>query len=83
VTDPIIVVEVLSPSSGGLDTGLKFEGYFRMPSVRHYLVVNSVKRVILHHCRDDAGAISLRIVREGLLELNPPGLVLALDDLSG
>jgi len=83
VTDPVIVVEVLSPSTGGIDTGLKLEGYFRMPSVRHYLVVNTVRRVVLHHRRDDGGAISLRIVHEGVLELDPPGLTVDLGELFG
>ena len=32
VTDPIIVVEVLSPSTRARDTGAKLADYFRMPS---------------------------------------------------
>jgi Uma2 family endonuclease len=40
-SDPVIVVEVLSPSTRSLDTSAKLIGYFRLPSVQHYLVVNS------------------------------------------
>ena len=32
MADPIIVVEVLSPSTGAHDAGAKLGGYFRMPS---------------------------------------------------
>ncbi len=33
VTDPIVVVEVRSPSTGGRDAGAKLEDYFRLPSI--------------------------------------------------
>src|SRR4051794_40104665 len=81
ISDPVIVVEVISPSSRGQDTGAKFEDYFRLLSVRHYLVVNARKRSIVHHHRDAAGQIQTRIVRAGTLDLSPPGITLALDDL--
>jgi Uma2 family endonuclease len=81
ISDPIIIVEVISPSSRGYDTGAKLEDYFRLLSVRHYLVVNARKRTIVHHCRADAGQIQTRIVRAGTLALEPPGITLALDDL--
>ena len=81
ISDPVIVVEVISPSSRGQDTGAKFEDYFRLPSVCHYLVVNARKRSVVHHHRDAAGQIQTRIVRAGTLELSPPGITLALDNL--
>jgi Uma2 family endonuclease len=34
VADPVIVVEVVSPSSRGIDRGVKLAGYFSLPSVR-------------------------------------------------
>src|SRR6476659_5331709 len=37
VPSPVIVVEVLSPSTHRLDVSLKLAGYFRLPSVAHYL----------------------------------------------
>jgi Uma2 family endonuclease len=81
VTDPIVVVEILSPSSRGIDTGLKLDGYFRLASLRHYLVVNTEGRVVLHHRRDEAGAIGVRILHEGTLRLDPPGLAVEIGDL--
>src|SRR6266568_9352820 len=36
VPDPIIVVEVLSPSTRRIDATIKLAGYFRLASVTHY-----------------------------------------------
>jgi len=41
VPTPIILVEVLSPSTSGVDAGGKLFGYFQLPSVEHYLSVAS------------------------------------------
>ncbi len=81
VNDPVIVVEVVSPSSPGVDTGLKLVGYFTLPSVRHYLIVDTDKRAVIHHHRDEAGAIAVRILYDGKLVLDPPGLEIAVSDL--
>ena len=81
VTDPLILVEVLSPASRAVDTGLKFTDYFRISSVRHYLIVRAETRTIIHHVRDEAGTILTRIVRDGSLRLDPPGI--ELSDLFG
>lgn len=39
VTDPIIVVEVVSPSSSRRETGSKQADYLSIPTARHYLIV--------------------------------------------
>jgi Uma2 family endonuclease len=86
-SDPLVVVEVLSPSSRAQDTGAKLEAYFRLPSVRHYLIVNTATRTVIHHARGPASpgdgpgaglgdAIATRIHAEGEIRLEPPGLVL-------
>jgi Uma2 family endonuclease len=75
ITDPIVVVEVVSPSSQRRDSGSKLEAYFRIPSVRHYLIVKTENQVITHHRRDDVGGIATYIIRDGVLRLDPPGLV--------
>ena len=74
IVDPLIVVEVLSPSSRARDAAAKLEDYFRMPSVRHYLIVKTENRTVIHHRLDDDGSIATRILRGGALELAPPGL---------
>ena len=81
IADPVIVVEVISPSSRGIDSGAKLVGYFRIPSVRHYLVIDIEARAVVHHRRGDRGGIETRILREGRLELDPPRIGIALADM--
>lgn len=81
VPNPVIVVEVLSPSTRGVDSGAKLVGYFQVPSVRHYLVVDAERHRVVHHRRADGTRIETQIVADGALVLDPPGLSLALADL--
>jgi Uma2 family endonuclease len=84
VGDPVVVVEVVSPSSRGIDRGVKLAGYFSLASVRHYLIVDTEKRVIIHHRRDEAGQIGVRVFHDGTLALDPPGLEIdVLDTFDG
>lgn len=74
--DPVIVVEVLSPSTGSRDAGAKLVGYFEIASLRHYLLVNGKSRTVIHHARSAGSEITTRIVREGVVRLDPPGVAL-------
>lgn len=76
IDDPVILVEVLSPSTKGIDKSRKFAAYMQLPSVRHYLIVDVEKRTVIHHRRDDAGAMSTAILGDGPVPLDPPGIVL-------
>ena len=80
-TDPVIVVEVVSPSSRGIDSGAKLAGYFSLASLRHYLIVDTDKRVVVHHRRDEEGRITVGILRDGPLTLDPPGLAIDIRDI--
>lgn len=80
---PCIVVEVVSPSSERDDVQTKFIDYFVVPTIRHYLIVFSEKRTVVHHRRNDQGTIDTRIVREGDIVLDPPGMTVAVASLLG
>ncbi len=82
VPAPVIVVEVLSPSAGFYDRHHKLTGYFAVPSLMHYLIVDIDRRVVIHHARDH-DAIRTRLLPSGPLRLDPPGLDLAVEDLLG
>ena len=83
LSDPVIVVEVASPSTRHNDGSVKLIGYFSLPSVEHYLQVDPDKRVVVHH-RRDGEEIRSRILGAGArLRLDPPGLDIAVDDLLG
>lgn len=74
IPNPIVVVEVLSPSTAARDHGVKLSGYFSLPSVAHYLVLDPERRVLIYHKRGQGEVIETRILTEGLLRLDPPGL---------
>jgi Uma2 family endonuclease len=81
IPDPVIVVEVLSPSAQRIDASKKLAGYFQLPSVVHYLIVDPTKPLIVHHKRGGDGKIDTRIVNDGVIALEPPGLELKLADV--
>jgi Uma2 family endonuclease len=81
VDSPVIVVEVLSPSTGKNDALGKLAAYFKVASLRHYLIVSPDERLFFHHARGKDGAIVTRIIREGALSLDAPGLEIALADI--
>lgn len=81
ILDPIIVVEVLLPSSAARDTGAKLADYARLPSVRHYLIVDPKSRVVIHHQIDGDASIRTAIVRTGSLMLDPPGISMTIATL--
>jgi Uma2 family endonuclease len=81
VPTPIIVVEVLSPSTAGDDHGPKLTGYFSLPSVTHYLILDADRRVAIHHKRGVGDVIETRILSEGILRLDPPGLEIPIVEL--
>jgi Uma2 family endonuclease len=83
VPNPIIVVEVLSPSTRRVDVSLKLVGYFRLPNVAHYLIVDPAQPSIVHHARQANGDILTRIVNGGSIMLHPPGIEIALSDIYG
>lgn len=83
VTDPIIVVEVLSPSSEARDAGGKLADYARLPTLGHYLIVDPKSRFIIHHRIEGAAVARTTIVRSGMLSLDPPGIAVALEAILG
>jgi Uma2 family endonuclease len=83
VIDPMIVVEVLSPTSAHNDTSAKLIGYFKLESVRHYLVIDPDKQSVTHHRRADDGKISTVAATSGTLTFDPPSIVIDVGALFG
>ena len=79
MTDPIIVVEVLSPSTAAIDHGPKFSGYFSLASVQHYLILDPERRVVIHHKRGVGDAIETRVLADRVARLDPPGFEVAVE----
>ena len=77
------MVEVLSPTTKAHDAGAKLADYFRLPSLRHYLLVRTERPTVIHHRRGDSDVIETRVVTAGALQLDPPGITLDLDRIYG
>jgi len=81
VPAPVVIVEVLSPSTRRIDTSDKLAGYFRVPSVAHYLIVDPDKPLVIHHARGSGDTILTHVVTQGTIDLDPPGLAVPLADI--
>jgi Uma2 family endonuclease len=79
--EPLIVVEVLSPSTARKDLTVKLAGYFNAPSIEHYVIADWEDRELIHYRREGRGVSRPAILREGALRLDPPGVVLELTDI--
>lgn len=79
IPDPVLVVEILSPGTKTVDTTKKLEGYFKLPSVRHYLIVDPIAKSVVHHARDESGNIATVVADAGLLTLQALGVTVPVD----
>lgn len=68
ITNPCVLVEILSDSTEEYDRKDKFRHYRRLPSLRDYLLVDQHEPRIEHYQRNDDGTWTLR-------EVSPPGVV--------
>ena len=74
IPEPLIVAEVLSPASAHTDRSAKLVGYFKLPSVAHYLIIYPLAQSVEHHARNNDGAVIVKSMTSGDLLLDPPGL---------
>jgi len=81
VANPILVAEVLSPSTRTHDRGAKVPLYQEMPSIRHILLLDQDRRRIDHLRRTDRGWEQTTHLAGGTLALEALGLELPVDEV--
>lgn len=82
VTNPALLVEVLSPSTEEYDRGDKFEHYKGLPTLRTYVLVSHRERVVEVWSRDDEGTWTCAVSRDGeVADLPSIGARLDVHDL--
>ena len=83
VVNPLLIVEVLSPSTEGYDRGRKFELYRTIDSFREYLIVHQDQRHVEHYSKQEDGSWLLRehSGMEGSVVLVRLGVSISLTDL--
>lgn len=83
VPNPVVVVEIISPSSVRSDVSRKLIDYFAVPSILHYLIVFGEETRVIHHHRASAdGEIRTAILcADATIDLTPPGFSVTLEAL--
>jgi len=83
VESPVIAVEVASRSSERDEVDTTFMDDFTLASIHHYLVRFPEKHASVHRERNAAGKIESRIVKDGDIARDPPGLCVSMNALLG
>ena len=81
VESPVILAEVLSPSTQNDDTDIKLESYFALPSVQHYLVLSTQAPRIIHYSRSGEGRLLTGLHVSGAVELRHLGIAVLVDEI--
>lgn len=83
VRHPVLIAEILSPSTADYDRTEKFANYQKLPSLRHYLLISQTSWVVEWFRRDEAGQWIHALLLEPAAVLTIPdlGLTLPLRDL--
>lgn len=81
--NPILIVEVMSPTSEKRDREEKLKLYQAIPSLKEYLVVAQDKPLVIQHLRQENGTWVTRTASNlsGSITLESIGCTLKLDDI--
>lgn len=82
VTNPVVVVEVLSKSTESYDRGEKQAAYLALPSVRHFVLVSQREPRVEVYTRESDGSFRFRVHEAGgTVRLDGIGAEIAIDEL--
>jgi Uma2 family endonuclease len=81
VLNPLLIVQVLSPSTEDYDRGKRFELYRTVESFREYLIVHQDRRHVEHYSKQDDGSWVLRDYSDGSFQVDRLGVRISLDEL--
>ncbi len=81
-TNPVVLIEVTSPSTEAYDRGAKVDHYKRLASVRDILILSHDERHATLHHRENDGSWSISSARDGeTLQLRSIGATLEVSAL--
>ena len=81
--NPVVIFEVLSPSTGDFDRGGKADSYRAMPSVREYVIIAQESLFLQRYSRQDAGKWLLETFDsiDAILRLESIGIEVPLSEI--
>jgi Uma2 family endonuclease len=80
-TNPIVIVEVLSPSTERYDREEKVAHYRRIPSLANYVLISQEEQRLEVFSRNEDGSWTLRETRSGAANLLAIGCAVPVDDV--
>jgi Uma2 family endonuclease len=81
IAEPVLVVEVLSPTTSATDFNRKLPDYQQIPSMRDVLLVSSTERLVRNWRREDGGWMEHGHRRSATVRLNGLPVTLRMADL--
>jgi Uma2 family endonuclease len=83
VLNPMLIAEVLSPSTEGYDRGKKFELYRTIESFQEYLLIHQDRCRVEHYSRQEDGSWLLREYsgQKAVIGIDRLSVLIPLDDL--
>jgi Uma2 family endonuclease len=78
-TNPVVIVEVFSPSTERYDRDEKFSHYRRIPSLASYVLISQEEQRLEVFSRNSDGSWTLRETRQGAAHLAEIGCTLPID----
>ena len=81
ITEPVVVIEVLSPTTERIDRGRKKFDYFATPSIQQYAIVEQDERRVDLYTRAETGWTNEVITGRVTLNLSSIGFGLSLDTI--
>jgi len=83
ITNPTIIIEILSPSTERYDRGMKFQHYRTIATLHDYLLIAQDQHHIEHYIRQENGQWLLQEVTDldGEIHIQSIACILRLDDV--
>jgi Uma2 family endonuclease len=81
--NPVVLIEVLSPTTEAYDRGGKFHHYQQIPSLQEYILVSQSKPLVERYVRQSDGTWSLHnyVGLEGALVIGAAGIEIPLREI--
>ncbi|RPD46588.1 MULTISPECIES: Uma2 family endonuclease [Chitinophagaceae] len=83
ITNPSVIIEVLSPSTSGYDRGQKFKLYRDIPSLKEYILISSTEMLVEQYSKQSEHIWSFRETKDSSasLQIETIGFSCPLDEV--
>ena len=79
--NPSVIFEILSPSTSNMDKGRKFFFYREIPSLKEYIMIDSLKPLVIVSRRQPGNSWVFENIDEGAFTMQTIGFTLTLQEI--